>query len=153
MSKYKAVVNVRAGRIGNCTRALALHMFGVPDIETTGKEVKRIYKDGEAIEEEILDMLREDGYKIITGEVYVRKIRMGDYLVKISGTPDGMIQMKKDSFPIEIKSMNNWRFRKLPDRFSDWVDPLKEKYSFQMGTYVFVCKKRFIYLIAGERRS
>lgn len=147
----RKVVHVRAGRIGNCNRALALHMLGVPDLQSTGKEQSKIYRDGEEIERQILKSLKKDGYKITTGEIYTRKVRVGNYIVKVHGTLDGMLNGKTSDKPMEIKSMNKYRFDHFPERFSDWEDKLKEKYSYQMGTYLFITEADYIYMIVGEK--
>lgn len=145
------LIQVRAGRIGGCNRALALHMFGVPEIDTTGKATQKIYRDGEAIEAEILNTLMLDGYEFTSGEVYKKRLKVDGFDVLFTGTPDAMLELKKGSYPVEIKSMNTWRFNRFPNDFSDWVDKLREKYSFQMASYVFITNSKCIYLIAGEK--
>lgn len=147
------LVKVRSARIGGCDRALALHMFGVKDLEEQSKSISKIYKDGEAIEAEILANLKTEGYKFTTGIRYERKVKLEGFTILVTGTPDAMLELKKDIYPVEIKSMNPWRYNKFPDRFSEWEDKLHLKYSYQMGTYLFITQKPWLYLILGEKRS
>lgn len=144
-------IQVRAGRIGGCNRALALHMFGVPEIDSTGKAVEKIYRDGELIEAEILNTLMLDGYKFTSGKVYKKKLKIDGFDILFTGTPDAMLKLKKGEYPVEIKSMNPWRYNRFPNDFSQWVDKLHEKYSYQMGSYVYITDSKCIYLIAGEK--
>lgn len=146
------IVKVRSARIGGCDRALALHMFGVKDIEEKSEKIQKIYRDGEAIEAEILENLSNDGYKFTSGISYERKIKLDGFTVLVTGTPDAMLKLKKDTYPVEIKSMNPWRYNKFPARFIDWEDKLHLKYSFQMGTYLFITQKPWLYLILGEKK-
>lgn len=146
------IVKVRSARIGGCDRALALHMFGVKDIEEKSEKIQKIYRDGEAIEAEILANLKAEGYKFTSGISYKRKIKLDGFTVLVTGTPDAMLELKKDKYPVEIKSMNPWRFNKFPATFAEWEDRLHLKYSFQMGTYLYITQKPWLYLILGEKK-
>lgn len=146
------MIKAHIGRIGGCPRALALHMFGVPDIEATDKATRKIYSDGEEIERHVIAELRDEGYKVTNGVPYHKVVEVDGVKVKLIGTPDAMLALKKD-YPAEIKSMNYWRFRNLPDKFSLWEDKLKDKYSYQMGGYLFITEKPWIYFICKEKKN
>lgn len=147
------MIKCHVGRVGGCVRALALHMFGVPDIKVTDKATRKIYDAGDEIEEQVIQELKDEGYKVTHGNPYHKILQVGKHQVKLIGTPDIMLRLKKDEYPGEIKSMNYWRYRNVPDTFEKWNDKLKEKYSYQMGGYLYITGKPWIYWIIKEKSS
>lgn len=147
------MVTVRAARVSQCLRALSFHIMKIPQPESNDPKILQIYAEGEEVEKQVIDELIEDGYDITPGTRYKKIIDVDGIDVKVTGTPDVTIHLKKN-YPGEIKSMNPWKFRKVPtgtDAFLFWEDRLKEKYGSQMSIYCWLMDSKYIFWIIKEK--
>lgn len=129
---------VHIARIGSCLRALSLHMIGVPETRVTDKAKLKIFREGERLEDITREQLVSKGHKITKGEETHKEIKINGHKIEIVGRPDIDWKEKKVIYPGEIKTLNGYRFKNVPSRFSDWTDKLKFKYGYQMGGYAWL---------------
>ena len=113
LEREKTRQYIGASGVGHpCNAYLSFCLRGFPEAEITPK-VKRIFRDGNRIEDEVVKDLKLAGYEVkevdeVTGKQH-RYSMFGDHVV---GNSDGIIVIDKEEYVLEIKSMNDARWKK-----------------------------------------
>lgn len=104
---------IGASGVGHqCNAYLSYCLRGFPETEVAPK-VKRIFRDGHRIEEEVVEDLKLAGFEVSevdeeTGKQH-RYSMFGNHVV---GNGDGIIIIEEEKHILEIKSMNDARWKK-----------------------------------------
>jgi len=104
---------IGASGVGNpCNQYLALCLRGYPESEIIPK-LKRIFRDGHRIEEDVVADLKLAGYDVKeVDEVTGKQFRYSDFGNHVMGNADGNIVLDGINHILEIKSMNDARWKK-----------------------------------------
>lgn len=147
-------VKIHASSLGECPRALALQMIGVGK-DPTPLHLKKIFEKGNEIEKRVLSFLKNvKGWKLKPTRTLSKVVAIDGVLIEVVGNPDGFRSEGYSNIPLEIKSMNTLRFYNLiRGGFEEWKDFLKLKYSFQLGTYLWLSGENRIWFITQKKDS
>lgn len=107
---------IGASIVGNpCDAYLAFVLRGFPDAKI-GYRLRRIFRDGHRIEEDVIKDLKKTNVKVMENDPYTNKqwayTLYGGHCV---GHADGIVENKADesSMLLEIKSMNDNKFKEF----------------------------------------
>lgn len=153
----------RASGVGDkCPRSLALGMLGhkVPYPART----LRIFETGNAIEEVMIGILKKAKVlDSVQGRVEINNLApkgsSEEFVPFIKGSYDAVVEVNKIKYLLEIKSINEYDFQKLPKEH-DFVlagdSPLIDRYSnyiHQWNTYASVKNTPYIGMILFEAKN
>jgi len=94
-----------------------------------------LFESGEQAEKEIVRSLLDYGFEWVSGQQAV-EIQYKDQTVA-KGKIDGMIRYKKQTLPVEIKSMSPWAFEKIKSVDDLFESDFTTKYVRQLLMYMY----------------
>lgn len=153
-------IEVHSARIGKCMRSLGFHILGegVPKVAPP-PNIQEIYRDGDEYEELAKKKLKKMGYEVKKSkqqkELIFEELEAHgkEFNIHLAGNTDGMIYLDEHEMwvPLEIKSMNPWRFNHVGKSFSSWNDKLKFAYGVQMAVYRHLYDTPYIVWVLIEK--
>jgi len=139
--------NIRISQMGRCIRSLFYSVKGYPQ-EEPPKKTREMWSERSEDELRIIRMLRKK-YKIKNaGEDQVSFYRVVEGTkIAISVTPDGLILVDKNWIPLEIKSLNPFKFESIKNQ-----DGLSREYFIQVQGQMLLTKtERALYVIGNSK--
>ena len=142
----KGFINIRFSQLGRCQRAVQYNSFGVKQEEPSEK-TKGMWKERLDDESNIIKELKkkyEVKYYSKSQKTYYRRLMDSRFI--LSSTPDGLIKYK-DWIPLEIKSLNPFRFQAInaPEKLS------REYYIQIQGEIILTNSKRGLLVIGNSK--
>ena len=148
MENHESGRALRLSSAGSCPRKLAYRYFG---FESQGKEIdgraKIIFFSGDLIELIITELAKLAGVHILAtglGQLEVRTTIEG---VEITGHPDGLILDNGKTILLEIKSMNDYRFKDFERGRID------DGYIAQVNAYMNLLKLKSVVFVALNKNN
>jgi hypothetical protein len=122
--REKTRAYIGASGVGQtCTAAIAFSLRGYPDT-TPDPRLKRIFRDGHRIESIVIGDMKKAGLHVmevdpLTGEQWTYTAYGGHVI----GHADGLLEINGESWLVEIKSMNDSKFKDCMERRVKYSHP------------------------------
>jgi len=147
----KGYLNFRISQLGRCHRAVQYSVVGVKPDEAPEK-IKKMWAERLGDEGRIVKKLKKKynvKYSTPNQKTYYRRIvepeSIGDVIV--SSTPDGLIEFEDKWIPLEIKSLNPFRFESIKG-----PQDLSREYFIQVhGEMLLTNSKKIFYTIGNSK--
>lgn len=143
----KKHLTFRTSALGRCHRSLQYGVLGFPQ-EKASEKTRLMWKDRLEDEYRIVSKLKKK-YKLRhTGDNHLTFRRhLVDLKCVISGTPDGEVKEEKEWIPLEIKSLNPFRFNVINN-----PEDLSREYFLQVqGEMLVTGTERALYVIGNSK--
>jgi len=137
----------RVSNLGRCQRSVQYSVMGFRQEEVPEK-TKLMWKERLEDESRIVSFLKKK-YKLkyAGGDHLTFHRRVVDLSCILSGTPDGLVKKKGDWIPLEIKSLNPFRFNVINKR-----EDLSREYFLQtQGEMIVTGTDRLLYVIGNSK--
>lgn len=145
----KGYFNIRTSQLGRCHRALQYSMTGVKQ-EEAQKKTKLMWGDRLLDEDRIVRKLKKKfniKYFGDTQKTFYRILEEPSEKVILSCTPDGLVEQDEGWIPLEIKSLNPYRFQAIKSQ-----ENLTREYFIQVhGEMLLTKARKALYAIGNSR--
>ena len=146
----KGYLNIRGSQLGRCHRALQYSMTGVKQ-EDAPQKTKLMWEDRLRDEERIVRKLKKKFTIKYSGEeqkTFYRILEKPDVKIILSCTPDGLVEQEEGWIPLEIKSLNPYRFQAIKSQ-----ENLSREYFIQVHSEMLLTKSRKALYAIGNSRT
>ncbi len=142
--------NIRTSQFGRCHRALQYSMAGIKQ-EEAPKKTKAMWEDRLLDEERIIRKLKKKFNIKYYGEsqkTFYRILEEPKMKIVLSSTPDGLIEQDEGWIPLEVKSLNPYRFQAIKSQ-----ENLTREYFIQISGEMLLTKARKALYAIGNSRT
>jgi hypothetical protein len=145
----RGYLNIRTSQLGRCHRALQYSMTRIKQEEASQK-TKLMWEDRLLDEARIVRKLKKKFTIKYSGEeqkTFYRLLEEPEEKVIFSSTPDGLIEQDEGWIPLEIKSLNPYRFQAIKSQ-----ENLSREYLIQIhGEMLLTKSRKALYAIGNSR--
>lgn len=141
--------NVRTSQLGRCHRGLQYSLSKIKE-EEPPKGRRKMWEEHLLDEERIIRKLKKKfNIKYYGGDqkTFYREIEDPKLKIVLSSTPDGLVEQDEGWIPLEVKSLNPYRFQAIKSQ-----EDLSREYLIQIQGEMFLTKsQKALYAIGNSR--